>query len=52
MKFSGQMTQCNPPMIDAVTALTGLVNTAALCAKYATQLGSWISLAQCLDQAY
>jgi hypothetical protein len=52
MKFSGQLAQCNPSMIYPAASLAGVVDTAAMHAKYAAQLGSWISLAQCLDQAY
>ena len=52
MKLSGQLTQCNPLMIYPAASLAGVVDTAAMYAKYAAQLGSWIPLAQCLDQAY
>jgi hypothetical protein len=52
MKISGQLAQCNPSMIDITASLAGVVDTAAMHAKHTAQLGSWISLAQCLDQSY
>jgi hypothetical protein len=52
MKFSGQLAQSNPSVIYSAAALTGVIDTAAIYAKHAAQFGSWIPLAQCLNQAY
>jgi hypothetical protein len=52
MKLSGQLVQCIPSMIDMTASLAGVVDTAAMHANHKVQLGSWISLAQCLDQIY
>ncbi|KRW62606.1 hypothetical protein [Pseudomonas sp. TTU2014-080ASC] len=47
-----QLTQSNPPTIYSATPRAGLIDTAAIYAQYAAWLGSWIPLAQFLDQAY
>ncbi|WP_157998246.1 hypothetical protein [Pseudomonas sp. S9] len=52
MKFGSQLTQGNSPVINSATAFAGLVNAAALHIKHSVQFGSWIPLAQCLDQRY
>jgi len=52
MKLGGKLTQGDSPVINSATTLTCLVNAAALHIKHAAQFGSWIPLAQCLDQRY
>ncbi len=51
MKLGSKLTQGHSLVINTTTP-TGVVNTAAMHAKCATQLGSWIPLAQRLNQRY
>ncbi len=52
MKHGSELTQGNSPVINSATAFAGFVNAAALHIKHPAQFGSWIPLAQCLNQRY
>lgn len=52
MELGSQLTQGYPMRIHAAATLNGVVNTAAVHTKHTAQFGSWIPLAQRLDQRY
>ena len=52
MKLGSKLTQSNSPAINSATAFACFVNAAVLYIKHSAQFGSWILLAQCLNQRY